>query len=282
MAGSSLFFSLMSALVKDLSAAGIPSQEIVFFRASINCVIAALWMKAAGETFFPPMKRLLVVRGLAGFLAVTCLFYTLGKLPLPVASLLNWSSPLWVILFSWMLIGERTGRKTIIWVMVSLVGLILLLDPDWANFQTAFPLGVVGIGILGSAAAGAAYVAVRAATRRVGTNGIIFYFTFTATLLSLPSLFFQGGFAAPDGLSTYRLIGMGLFATAGQYMMTEAYRYAPAGIVSTMNLLNVVWGSVLGLWLFGESLHGVQWVGMSFLAIGIAQVTLSTGKRKPA
>jgi drug/metabolite transporter (DMT)-like permease len=74
---------------------------------------------------------------------------------------------------------------------------------------------------------------------------------------------------------------MGSAATLGQFLMTHAYRFAPAGIVSTMNLLNAAFSAVLGWTLFGETLDRLQWAGLVVLGIGIASVTLSAGKSRP-
>ena len=49
--------------------------------------------------------------------------------------------------------------------------------------------------------------------------------------------------------------------------MTRAYRYAPAGVVSMMNLLNPVFGAAFGIYLFHEGLAAFQWAGMGLVGI---------------
>ncbi len=136
----------------------------------------------------------------------------------------------------------------------------------------ALPLVPVMIGLLGSAFAGLAYVAVRAATATVGVNAIIFYFTATASLISAPLAFRQYSVLNVHQFS--QLIIMGIFASIGQFAMTQAYRYAAAGLVSTMSLMNAVFSASLGWLLLGEVLVPIQWAGMVLVGASVALIAL--------
>ena len=50
------------------------------------------------------------VRGLAGFVSLSCLFYSLSKLPLSIAMMIAWCSPIFVIAF-FFLRGEGEGAS---------------------------------------------------------------------------------------------------------------------------------------------------------------------------
>lgn len=273
---SGLGFSLMSVFVKRLSDA-IPQFELVFFRSWVNFVIVLALMLVRREDFLPVGKPLLVLRGLMGFGGVSCLFYALGHLPLSVSSMLNWCSPLFVLLFSRLFLKEKVASKALVWVAVAFAGLVVLLKPDFRTGWIHFPLVAVLIAILGSAFGGAAYVAVRAATARVGVNVIVLYFTGIATLLSAPLAFRE--FHRPNLQEGVQLLAVGGFATLGQLAMTQGYRFAPAGLVSTMSLMGAVFSSIWGWVFFSEALDGLQWLGLALIATGVAQVTLSSARK---
>ncbi len=270
MAASALGFSLMSVFVKRL-APTIPQFELVFFRSFVNFLIAGGMMLVTRETFRPSGKPLLFLRGLAGFIGVSCLFYAVSRLPLSVASLLNWCSPIFVILFSRLFLHERIRRAVFFWVIPCFLGLILLVRPDFTGGGHELPLTAVSVGLAGAVVAGFAYTAVRAATARTSVNTIIFYFAGTSSLLALPLMLRD--FHPPSPAEFSQLVLMGALASGAQYAMTQGYRYAAAGLVSTMSLMNAAFASLFGWLVFSETLAPGQWAGMLLLAAGILLVT---------
>jgi S-adenosylmethionine uptake transporter len=273
MTGSSFSFSVMSVFVKRLAQAGVPQFELVFFRSWVNFLLV-LPIVLAFERIWPAgNKRLLLARGLAGFAGASCLFYGVSHLPLSIAAMINWSSPAWVILFSWLLIGEKLPSRSIGWIVAAFVGLVLLLRVDFSGAGfVGLPAKAVLIAMLGAMFGGLAYVAVRAATAKVGVNTIILYFTGVSTLLSaplaLPTLAWRGADTMTE------LVLVGVFASFGQFCMTQGYRHAAAGLVSTMSLLNAAFSLSFGWILFGERLVALQWAGMALLSLAIAGLAM--------
>jgi drug/metabolite transporter (DMT)-like permease len=269
MCASAFAFTAMAAFVKRLAPV-LPQFELVFFRSWINLAWVLALMLARGERLWPERdKPLLVFRGLVGFAGAACMFYSLAHLVMPVATMLNWCSPLFVILFSKALLGERMPPLSAVFIPVAFLGLFLLLDPFGARAPVPLAGAVAGIGA--AVFGGMAYVAVRAATARVGVNVIVLFFVAVSTLASAPLAALD--FRAPTSGQWLELLALGSFATVGQLTMTRAYRYAPAGVVSMMNLLNPVFGAGFGLILFGENLAGLQWAGMAMVAAAIAGLT---------
>jgi drug/metabolite transporter (DMT)-like permease len=260
-------FATMGVFVKRLSPE-VPEFELVLFRSLINFAVVLVIMVARGDPFFPKGKQLLVFRGVAGFGGMSCLFYCLGHLPLPLATLLNWSSPIFVILFSALILGERLRPNSVLWISAALLSVVLILLPGLnEGFRTSWLAGV-GVGLLGAAFAGSAYVAVKAAAARVGIYAIVLYLTGVSSLLSAPVAWVQG-LSPLSPRQSAEVLALGLLATLGQIAMTEAYRHARASLVSPMSLLNAGMAALLGWWLFDEHLAALQWAGMLLLAVAI-------------
>lgn len=266
----------MSVFVKRLGT-HIPHMELVFFRSFINFLVVAVAMGIRGENFFPAGKKLLFFRGLMGFCGVTCLFYGVAHLPLSIAAMINWSSPVFVILISRAWLKEKLSVQAMAWIALAFTGLVMLIRPDFGAGRTHLPLHAVIIALMGAFFGGMAYVAVRKATARVGVNPIVLYFTGTATLLSLP--WAAQEFRIPDLSVLIELILIGLFASWGQFCMTQGYRFAAAGLVSTMGLLNAVFAVLFGWVFFAEALAAIQWIGMILLGFGIAAASRSRRTR---
>ncbi len=250
---SGLSFCLMLIFVKRLHTQ-IPQFELVFFRAFINLVVVVIIMLMRREKFNIPGKRLLIFRGLAGFTGLSCLFYTASRLPLSVASMLNWTSPIFILLISRFLLKEQVSARSFVWVSIAMSGLVFLLNPPFLHSHEAMealPLVPILVGLFGGAAGACAFMAVRALTARVGVNGIIFYFTLVASVVSLPLALVD--FRIPNASQAIELLLIGGFAAAGQFAMTEAYRWAPAGVVSVMSLQNAAISALFGYLLFAET-----------------------------
>jgi drug/metabolite transporter (DMT)-like permease len=270
MTASALAFSAMAVFVKRLAPV-VQQFELVFFRSAVNLAWVLALMGARRELFWPKRgKKILVFRGLVGFAGVACMFYSISHLPLPVATMLNWCSPLFVILFSRLVLAERMPAWSGLFIPLAFAGLVLLLNPmDAQSGGLQWTAALIGLGA--AVFGGMAYVAVRVATATVGVNMIVLFFVGVSTLASAP--WAAADFLRPSSDQWVELICLGSFATLGQLTMTKAYRYAPAGVVSMMNLLNPVFGAAFGIVLFHESLAAFQWMGIALVGVSILGLT---------
>ncbi len=268
---SGMAFSCMSVLVKWTSQT-IPQPWLVFSRGFVMLVMISAWGWWTGEVELRPKGvRILVIRGIAGFLGVTSLFYAVSHLPLPIASVLNWCSPLFVVLFSRLFLNEHIPPRATVFVGLAFLALTQVVGLKWQGELTSqVPLFPALVALGGAAAAGVAYTAIRAASARFTSATIIFHFSWIATLLAVPWIVST---ASPfDWHWIPALLSVGLFATCGQIAMTAAYRWAPAPAVSTMSLFNAPFSALAGFLVFGELLGLQQWLGILGLIVSISFV----------
>ena len=88
MLAAAFFFSLMSLQVK-LAGQRLHSSEIVFVRSLLSLVFTYVLLKRARVPLWGHRKGPLVLRGLFGFIALSCFFFALTRLPLADATV--WS-----------------------------------------------------------------------------------------------------------------------------------------------------------------------------------------------
>lgn len=272
----------MSSMVKELSP-HFTSLSLVFYRSifGVTAIFIFLKLKNSPNTRFPKgsIHRVLIFRSLTGFIGILCLYYGVSHLPLPVASTINWSSPIFVIVLSRIILKEKLKPKAMIWIFIAFISLSGLFGQSLMGFlnQTGviFSPLALGIAVLGSFAGASAYVAVRAATAKVDALIIVLYFLSIATVLSAPFVFLSfkdsSAFLANDWV---KILAMGFFGTSGQITMTHAYRLSSAGIVSAMGLLNAVFSALVGWWFFSENLGLLQWGSLLLLGLAVLMVSL--------
>ncbi len=265
-AASALFFSLMSVCVK-LAMPTIPHFELVFFRSLINLLVVLPFVRLESKIFLQKGAFLLFVRGLGGFGSLACLFYSIEHLPLAIASLLSWCSPLFVVLFSRLFLSEKLSLRSLLWIGVTFSGVVLLAMKKPGEVRVLSLWGV-GLGLFGAACAGLAMVAIRAASSQFSLSTIIFCFVSVSTLISAPLAYRE--FKTPHLKETVLLLGIGLFASLAQYMMTHAYQLARAGLVSTVGLTTAVHSAFFGWVFFHETLFINQWLGIGVIGVAIA------------
>lgn len=276
---SGIGFMAMSICVK-LTSGEVPEYQLVFFRAFINLVITSAFLffwdsqldvkKSFHLLIKAPMKQVLFLRGLFGFLGMSCLFYSLTVLPLSVGSFLSWCSPLFVFLIARLFLKEVVSKESFLWIVVAIGGLVIIFiaGPQSENLSR---LGLL-VGLLGAFFAGAAYTSVRAAAKKVSNNVIIFYLSLVSLVFSFPLAVFTW---RPLSLSLWLLcLGTGLGATLGQYGMTQAYKNQKAALVSAMSLQGALFTVLSGFIFFNEKVYLAKVIGLTLTALAIVAMTL--------
>src|SRR5438105_1059446 len=102
---SVLCFTALGLFVKRVGVT-VPRGELIFFRSFLNLALVFGLMLLKREKLYQGYALVLTVRGICGFIGIVALFYGIGHLPLGIASLLSFSSPLFVFLVSPILLKE--------------------------------------------------------------------------------------------------------------------------------------------------------------------------------
>jgi drug/metabolite transporter (DMT)-like permease len=243
MVGAAFFFSVMAVLVK--AAPRIPAQEKVFVRSALNVAFTLALMRRYRAPLFGRDARGLLLRGIFGYLALSCHFHALGALPLAEALVLHNISPLVVALLAPVVLAERTDRTTLFLASLGLLGVVLIVRP-----QGRFPLVAGLVGVAGGIFAALSYVTIRAIGRREHPLTIVLYFPLVSVFASAPATFRAGLFPGP--VEALALAGIGVATTIAQILLTAALRLERAAVASQVSYLGIVFGAAFGAALFGE------------------------------
>ncbi len=205
-------FVAMSALVKSLSDS-IPPGETVFFRSLFAVPVILLWLAVRREvkTGLKVTKPLgHFWRGCVGTCAMGMGFAALAFLPLPEVTAIGYAAPLLVVIFASMFLGEEVRLFRLTAVFVGLAGVMIVLSPRLSmgsEVSTAEALGAM-LALTGAVCAALAQVTVRKLVASEQTSAIVFWFSITATGLSLLTLPY--GWVIPTGPEAAILVLTGL------------------------------------------------------------------------
>jgi drug/metabolite transporter (DMT)-like permease len=237
-------FALMSAGVK-IVAATQPNAVVVFLRNAFSLLVLLPWIRWSGarglRTRVLPLHLL---RALAGLGAMYCFFFTIGRLQLADAVLLNYTLPLFMPVIAWLWLNEQMTRG--VWVAVGLgfAGVALIVKPSEGLVD---PVALVGLcaGVLGALA----QVTVRRLTRSEPATRIVVYFSLVSTAVSsVPAALV--GFSL-SGYEVGLLLVVGTLAALAQILLTRGYASAPAARVGPFVYSSVLFAGLLDwlLWL---------------------------------
>jgi len=253
---SVIVFITMSSLIKATSG-HVPAGEAVFFRSAFAIPVIVVWLAMRRElsTGFKAKNPVgHVWRGLMGTLAMGLGFAGLGYLPLPEVTAIGYTAPLLVVVFAAMFLGEEVRAFRISAVILGMVGVLIVLTPrltitPGATVDHAHALGAMLV-LGGAVFAALAQVFVRKLVMTEKTPAIVFYFSLTATVLSLTTLPF--GWVVPSLTEAGLLILAGLLGGLGQILLTSSYREADASVVAPFDYASMIFALVIGYAVFDE------------------------------
>jgi drug/metabolite transporter (DMT)-like permease len=248
MAASALCFSLMSVLVK-IAGARLPAPEIVAARVVVTLVLSYAMVRRAGLSPWGTRRGALALRGLLGFSALSCYYWSLTRLPLAEATTIQHVAPLFTAIGAWFVLGERAGWSAAVAIVLGLCGVALVARPG--GFGGASLDGAAVIVALGGALCSAtAYVTVRQLSRDEDPLVIVFYFPLVSLPLAIPWMI--PGAVMPTPREWLVLAAIGVCTQAAQVCMTRGLSLERAGRASAVGYLQVALALGWGIVAFGE------------------------------
>jgi drug/metabolite transporter (DMT)-like permease len=230
-------FSFMDALLKLLSA-HYPPMEVATLRGATSLPFTLLPVLIAGRLsdLRPHRWPMHLLRGLLTVMVLGGFIYAVSVLSLANAYSVFLSAPLIVAALSVPLLKERISWRNWLAILVGLAGVLTMLRPSASGLSTLGALAALA----GATAYALSAIAVRVLTRTDTTVSVVFW---TVGLMTV----FAAAIAAPgwvtiDPAHWKWLLGLGLLAAIGQYLLTEAFRSAPPAVVAPFEYTALLWG----------------------------------------
>lgn len=258
-----LLFGLMGVFVK-LGAAHFSHVELVFYRSFFGLLLSYAILRHQGDSIATKHWRTHLLRGISGSVALALFFYCITVLPLATAVTLNYTAPLFLTIFTMLILKDKFHLPLTTAIALGFCGVVLLLRP--ALHQDQLLPGLLGL--ISGFLAGVAYLNVK----QLGMIGepdtrTVFYFSLTATAGSGAWMLFDTVHAITlQGFAI--LLGLGSTATLAQLAMTRAYRTGKTLVVGSLAYSTIVFASLFGMLLWGETLPLSSWLGMALIIAG--------------
>jgi drug/metabolite transporter (DMT)-like permease len=260
---ATVLFALMAAVAKR-AAVRLPGPEVAFVRFLVGLLavgVAATRIRLRANNW-----RGLFWRGAFGGAAVLCYFLAIEHLPVGLATLLNYTAPVFTALWAALFLDEPLGLGAVGALAVTTVGVALVTLGDT-------PAGMIGLGtwqLVGVASAvlsGAAVATIREVRKTDGSWEIFGSFCVGGALITgIPTL---RGWVTPTSREWGLLLVVGVLSVAAQLLLTWSLRFLRAAVGGILLQITPVATMAIGFTVYGERTSGMALVGAAITLGGV-------------
>lgn len=254
----------MAVAGRELSSS-LDTFEIMMYRSFFGVVIVVIVATLAG-TWRQVNRDSLgthLIRNMAHFTGQNLWFYAVTVIPLAQVFALEFTSPLWVIILSPLILGERLTLVRGLAAIMGFVGILIVARPGMAELNA----GVI------TAASSAIFFALtimftKRLTRTQSITCILFYLTTMQLVMGVVAAGYDGDIALPDAQSLPFVVLVGAAGLMAHYCMTNALAIAPATVVVPIDFVRLPFIAVVGMLLYNEALDIWVFVGAAVIFAG--------------
>jgi len=256
-------FGCMGVFVK-LGAEYFSHIELVFYRSFLGLLMIYAVIRHRGLSLSTHHLKQHLWRGVSGTIALMLYFYCITVLPLATAVTLNYTAPLYLTILTMLVFKEHFRPAISGAILLGFCGVVLLLHPTLAQDQLIPGL----VGLISGLLAGVAYLNVK----QLGLSGepgwrVVFYFSLIAAISSGVGMLL-GTIHPITAPGLFILFGLGSTATLAQLAMTRAYHTGKTLVAGSLSYSTVIFASIFGMILWGETLPLMGWIGMGLIIAG--------------
>lgn len=262
-----LLFACMDTSAKYLvSRYDVPVVVAARYIGNLLLMSALLAPRYGKEMVQTQRTGLVVIRALC--LAASSLLVGLALQRMPVAetTAISFLAPMLVVLVSGPLLGERAGLVGWTAALAGFAGVLLIARPG----SGLDPWGI-GFALLGVSVNAGYQLLSRVLVASERTMALLFYTALVGSIIfGLAAPWFLDG-RVPTAFEALLFCSLGAYGGLGHFLITAAYRDAPASLLAPVNYLQLLWAGLLGWIVFRHVPDALSLLGMAIIAAsGIA------------
>ena len=277
MLGSVVSFSSMAVAGREVSFE-LDTFEIMMYRSVVGFVLVVAVARATGHArgITTRAPGLHLIRNVSHFTGQNLWFYAITMIPLAQVFALEFTSPLWVLVLSPLILGERMTRVRALAAVIGFAGILIVArpGPETINAGTLAAAGAA-LGFAGS------ILATKRLTRTETLTCILFWMTLTQIVFGLVCAGLDGEIALPSPVSVPWLFVIGCAGLMAHVCLTTALSIAPATLITPVDFLRLPLIAVIGLMVYGEAIDAMVLIGAAVI-FGANYVNLWHETRKRA
>jgi len=252
----------------------LPAAESAFLRYALGLVfLIPVARRLLREGLPLNVIKLGAGRALLHTFAVTLWFYAMARIPVAEVSAIGYLTPIFVTLGAVLIMGERLALRRGLAIVVAIMGMLVILRPGFREVSMGH------LAMLGTTLCfGVSFLIAKRLTDLASADVVVALLSIGVTIGLIPLTI--PVWIAPTSFEVGTLLAVAIFAVAGHYCMTFAFRSAPLTVTQPVGFLQLIWAVATGYLLFGESIDAFVILGGVIIIGAVLYITLREAQLK--
>jgi drug/metabolite transporter (DMT)-like permease len=257
-------FSAMAVAGREASF-DLDTFEIMLYRSIVGVIIVFAILTLTGRWGQVTRRHpgLQIFRNLAHFSGQNLWFYAVTVIPLAQVFALEFTSPLWVLVLSPLVLGERMTPMRTLAAVMGFIGILIVARPSPESLNP----GVI-TAALSAICFAFTIMLTKKLTRTESIACILFYLTTTQVVFGLIAAGYDGDIALPSAASLPWVVVIGCAGLMAHFCLTNALSIAPATVVIPIDFTRLPVIAVVGMLLYNEPLDLFVFAGALVIFAG--------------
>ena len=245
--------------------------EIVFLRCALVVVILSPFLfKEGKKLLFTKQPKNQIYRIVTNSIAILLFFYGLSISPLSLATVLNFTAPIFTVIFAVIFLKEKLTTHRLISLLLGFIGVMCVLRPDLSSNLGGFLV------LLSSLVWASSLIFIKKLTKTDSAVTISLY----AGVGMMPATF-AAAYPYLEEINFVQFLFILFIAVSGttaQTLLNSALKRGDLSFLLPLDFLRLIWSVLLGIALFGESTSVFLWLGGLFILVASTLIVMSERK----
>ena len=245
----------------------VPAPQAAFLRYLIGTLLLtpALISLIKVKPNKPLMKKF-VLRGFVHSFGVTMWFYAMSVMPVAEVTAIGFLTYIFVSIGACLFLNEKLHKHRLTAIIISFIGALIILRPGFKEIGN----GQIGM-LIATIVFTLSYLIAKIVSKEKSSAEIVAMLSLFTTIFLIPTAIYSW-----EPLSIKALIVLtftAVIATLGHITMTKAIKSAPMVVTQPILFLQLVWASMVGLFIFDENFDPFVISGGTVIMICVCYVS---------
>ena len=263
---TTILFVGVTATVRYLEGE-VPAPQAAFLRYAIGTVMLAPSLITL--TKFKPDRSLFnkfILRGFVHSIGVTLWFYAMSIMPVAEVTAIGFLTYIFVSIGASIFLKEKLHKHRLSAILISFIGALIILRPGFKVIES----GQLGM-LIATMVFTASYLIAKVVSKERTSSEIVAMLSIFTTIFLIPSAIYSW---EPLSLQALLILAFtALIATLGHITMTKAIKAAPMVVTQPVLFLQLVWASMVGLFIFDEEFDLFVIIGGTVIMLCVCYVS---------
>ena len=268
---TTILFVGVTATVRYLEGE-VPAPQAAFLRYAIGTIL--LIPSLISLTKFKPEKPLMkkfILRGIVHSIGVTMWFYAMSVMPVAEVTSIGFLTYIFVSFGACLFLKETLHKHRLWAIIISFIGALIILRPGFKDIES----GQISM-LLATVVFTMSYLIAKVVSKERTSSEIVAMLSIFTTIFLIPSAIYSW---EPISIKAFIVLTVtAIIATVGHITMTKAIKVAPMVVTQPILFLQLVWASMVGLFIFNEKFDPFVILGGALIMMCVCYVSYKEHK----